>query len=186
MDKIRKYAGDYETVVTEVNKITKKEIRYIGKWFVPSAPEIKKTGIRRLYITAAVLMIILFVCCGMINNAGNRNIVLAFFYAASIFPVAYNFLGMITEIKTGEKRTRREKDLSGGRMKISSYAVVVMYSIVMLSEIVSLFLTEVQINPVNEMMYFFFIIAMIFCALLVIKVCKCYPYQEEEAKDKSA
>jgi len=177
MFRLRGYVKDYE-IRESMDKrgAVKKVPVYVGPWFVSTADGEMRHRLNRIYITMSVLMIALFIGCGFVENAGNRNMVNALAYACSCFPVIYNFIGMVAALRLKEKAERREYDMSVRRMKHSAVGIMVFYPVAIISEIVSLFTLENKVNVIAEIFYFLLCGMMIIAAWLVQYLCRKYPY----------
>jgi len=94
MFRLRSYVKDYEIRESMDKRGTVKKIPvYIGPWFERVADDEMHQRLKRIYATAAVVMIALYIGCGMLDNAGNRNMINAVAYACACFPIVYNFIG---------------------------------------------------------------------------------------------
>lgn len=178
MFRLRGYVKDYEIQESMDNRGAVKKVPvYVGPWFVSVADEEMRHRLNRIYIAMSVLMIALFIGCGFVENAGNRNMVNALAYACSCFPVIYNFIGMVATLRLGEKAERREYDMSIRRMKHSAVGIMVFYPVAVIAEIVSLFTVEYKLNISVEVLYFLLCGLMIAVAWLVQYLCRKYPYK---------
>ncbi len=181
MFRLRSYVKEYEIqVTTDRQGNTKKIPVYIGPWFVRTADEEMHGRLKRIYAVMAVLLILLFLGCGMLDNAGNRNMINALAYACSCFPIIYNFIGMIATLRLKEKIERREYDMSVRRMQHSAIGILVLYPIALVAEILSLFTVEKMIYIFTEIFYFLLCIAVILAAWLIQYLCRKYPYREQK------
>lgn len=179
MFRLRGYVKDYE-IQERVDKrgIVKKIPVYTGPRFVSVADEEMRHRLNRIYSAMSVLMIALFIGCGLIENVGNRNMVNALAYACSCFPVVYNCIGMVATLRLGEIAERREYDMSLRRMKHSAVGIMTLYPVAVIAEIVSLFTVENKGHIFSEILYFLLCGMMITAAWLVRYLCGKYPYVE--------
>lgn len=181
MFRLRSYVKEYEMRESVDNRGNVKKVPvYIGPWFIPTAEEEMRQRLKRIYAVMAVLMIAVFLGCGVLENAGNRNMINALAYACSCFPLIYNLMGMIATMRLKDKIERREYDMSVLRMKHSATGIIVLYPIAMLAEIFSLFTVEKSVSVFSEIVYFILCITMILAAWLVRYLCRKYPYREQK------
>jgi len=186
MFRLRSYVKDYE-IQGSMDKrgAIKKTPVYIGPWFVSTADEEMRQRLKRIYAAMAVLVILLFLSCGLIENAGNRNMVNALAYACSCFPVVYNFIGMFATLRLAGKAERREYDMSIRRMYHSAIGILILYPFAIVTEIISVFTVERKVNILMEILYLLLCAMMVAAAWLIQYLCRKYPYREsKEAKQK--
>lgn len=181
MFRLRGYVKDYEIQVKKdkTGKESKVAV-YIGPWYRRSADEEMNRRLKRIYITMSVLIVLVFIGCGFVENAGNRNMINALAYACSCFPVVYNIIGLVAVLRLGERIERREYDMSLRRMKHSAVGIMMMYPIAVITEIVSLFTVDKEINIPTEILYLLLCGLMCLCAWLIWYLCRKYPYREEK------
>ena len=180
MFRLRSYVKDYEIQeTTDKNGKVKKVPVYMGKWFVRVADEVMHQRLKRIYAASAVVMIALYVVCGMLDNAGNRNMINAVAYACSCFPLGYNFIGMIATLRLGEKVERRAYDMSIRRMYHSMVGLMILYPIAIVSEVFCLFGAKKTISIATEGLYLLLGLTLVMVAWLVRYLCCKYPYREE-------
>lgn len=179
MFRIRGYVKDYELQEQRDKNGNKKKVSvYIGDWYVRTADEEMHQRLRRIYGTTAVLLFLLFLGLGLLQNAGNRNMINALSYACSCFPIVYNLIGMAATLHLPKRAQRREVDLSIRRMQHSATGILVLYPIAAASEIVSLFFVKTVVLWM-EMLYFALCIGIILIAWLIRFLCRKYPYRKE-------
>lgn len=181
MFRLRSYVKEYEIQIKKdkYGKDVKVPV-YVGNWFVRVADEDMNRRLKRIYLTVSVIMTLLFLGCGLLDNAGNRNMINALAYSCSCFPVLYNIIGMIAALRLGEKAERREYDMSLRRMKHSAVGIMVLYPVAMITEAVSVFTVDRAVYVLTEVGYFLLCGLMILCAWLIRYLCKKYPYREEK------
>ena len=185
MFRLRGYVKDYEIQESMDKRGTVKKFPvYVGPWFVSVADEEMRQRLKRIYLAMSVLMIALFLGCGMIENAGNRNMINALAYACSCFPVVYNCIGMVAALQLGEKAERKEYDMSVRRMKHSAIGIMVLYPIAVVSEVISLFTAVNKVNILTEILYFMLCGMMVASAWLVQYLSRKYPYRKAEIKQE--
>ena len=183
MFRLRTYVKDYEIKESMDKKGAVKKIPvYIGPWFVSTTDEGMRQRLKRIYAAMSVLVIVLFLCCGLIENAGNRNMINSLAYACSCFPVVYNFIGMVATLRLDKKAERREYDMSIRRMYHSAMGILILYPVAVVAEIVSAFTVERKVKILTEILYLLLCGAMIAAAWLVQYLCRKYPYREEKER----
>lgn len=181
MFRLRSYVKDYEIQeTTDKSGKVKKVPVYRGTWFVRTADGEMHQRLNRIYAAAAVVMIALYICCGMLDNAGNRNMINAVAYACSCLPLGYNFIGMIATLRLSEKVERRTYDMSIRRMYHSMVGLMILYPIAIVSEVFCLLGTGKEINIATEGLYLLLGLALVMVAWLVRYLCCKYPYREEK------
>lgn len=179
MFRLRSYVKDYEIRESMDKRGTVKKIPvYIGPWFERVANDEMHQRLKRIYATAAVVMIALYIGCGMLDNAGNRNMINAVAYACSCFPLAYNFIGMVATLRLGKRVERREYDMSIRRMYHSMVGLMILYPIAIVAEVFSLFNAKRGISVTTEILYLLLSFALVMVAWLVRYLCCKYPYRE--------
>lgn len=182
MFRLRTYVKDYKIQENmDQRGMVKKVPVYVGPWFKSVADDNMRKSLRRIYATMAVVMAVLFLGCGLLDNVGSRNMVNALAYAFSCFPIVYNFIGMVATQRLGEKAERREYDLSVRRMRHSAVGIMILYLIAVVSEVVVVFTGENKGNILTENLYLLLCGLMIAAAWLVQYLCRKYPYQEIQA-----
>lgn len=185
MFRLRSYVKDYEIRESMDKRGTVKKVPvYIGPWFESVAGAEMQQRLKRIYAAMAVLVIALFLGCGLVDNAGNRNMVNALAYACSCFPVVYYLIGMVATLRLGEKAERREYDMSVCRMLHSAVGIMILYLVAFVTEIVSIFTAKGKISVVTEILYLLLCAAMIAAAGLVQYLCRKYPYRKTESEEK--
>lgn len=186
MFRLRGYVKEYEVQESrDRNGVIKKTPVYIGAWYVRTAEEGMHQRLKRIYAAMAVLMSAVFLACGLLDNAGNRNMVNALAYALSCFPVVYYLIGMVAALRLGEKAERREYEMSVCRMHHSAVGIMVLYPVAVVAEVVSIFTAERTISIMTEIIYLFLCVVMIMAAALVRYLCRKYPYRKTERKQEA-
>jgi len=179
MFRLRSYVKDYEIRESMDKRGTVKKIPvYIGPWFERVADDEMHQRLKRIYATAAVVMIALYIGCGMLDNAGNRNMINAVAYACACFPIVYNFIGMVATLRLGKRVERREYDMSIRRMYHSMVGLMILYPIAIVAEVFSLFNAKRGISVTTEILYLLLSFALVMVAWLVRYLCCKYPYRE--------
>lgn len=179
MFRLRSYVKDYE-IQESMDKrgVIKKIPVYVGPVFESVADEAMRQRLKRIYAVMSVLMIVLFLGCGLLENAGNRNMVNALAYACSCFPVVYNFIGMVATLRLAGKAERREYDMSIRRMYHSAIGIMILYPFAIVTEIISVFTVDSKVKILTEILYLLLCAMMVAAAWLIQYLCRKYPYRE--------
>ncbi len=179
MFRLRSYVKDYEIQeTTDKNGKVKKIPVYTGTWFVRVANDAMHQRLKRIYAATAAVMLALYVVCGLLDNAGNRNVINAVAYACSCFPVVYNFIGMVATLRLGKRVERREYDMSIRRMYHSMVGLMILYPIAIVAEVFSFIGAKKTVSVLTEILYLLLGMMLVMTAWLVRYLCCKYPYRE--------
>lgn len=179
MFRLRSYVKDYEIQeTTDQNGKVKRIPVYKGTWFVRVADDAMHQRMKRIYAAAAIVMFALYVICGMLDNAGNRNMINAVAYACSCFPIVYNMIGMVATLRLGKRVERREYDMSVRRMYHSMVGLMILYPIAIVAEVFCLFGVKEAVSASTEILYLLLGMILVMTAWLVRYLCCKYPYRE--------
>jgi hypothetical protein len=150
---MKRYADDYDVVVTEDEKgREKKTAVYGGKFFDVTIDQENLIKFRSAGMILIALIIVLHVGAGFVANQGMYAFYVAVPYIIAFLPLYYMTSGILRLPKTKRKYRRDEIGLSFKRVKKASIALAVILGVGVIGEVVFLiwFANEVYIR---EWMY---------------------------------
>ncbi len=152
---IKRYADDYETVVTKDEEGHEKKIAvYRGDYF---EFELDEQGIARFKKNCSLLLtaiVILHVCGGFVGNRGMYQFYVAIPYVLVFFPLFYMAAGVLRLPKEKRKYRRDEIGLSFNLMKTASIVLMIFLGIGVLGEIMFILFAFARDQSVLEYIYF--------------------------------
>ncbi len=152
---MRKYADDYETIITEdEDGREKKTIVYRGEYFEIALDTEGLFRFKRISLSLLAIVIIFHVSGGFVSNRGMYQLYVALPYALAFFPLLYLAEGILRLPK--EKRKYRSDEIghSFDRMRTSSYFLLAFLGVGLLGEIVFLFFAADKPQRVSDAFYF--------------------------------
>lgn len=151
---MKRFKDDYEVVAFQDERGREKhKLEYRGKYFEISIDEIELLKFRRYSIFLLLPIIIAHVTAGFLNNQGMDQFYIVLPYAISFFPLFYLAWGVLRLPREKRKYQRSETELSFGHMKTSSRALLILFGIGMIGEIMFLLFFSVQERSVLEYLY---------------------------------
>ena len=151
---MKRYADDYETVVTEDEKGHEKRIAvYHGDYFELALDEQGFVRFRRNCFLLLAVMIVLHISGGFVGNRGMYQFYVALPYVFAFFPLLYMAAGVLRLPKEKRKYRREEIGLSFDRMKTASIILMIFLGIGVLGEITFLLFVSVGDQSVLEFLY---------------------------------
>lgn len=145
---MKKYFKDYEIISTVDENGKEKETKiYKGDYFEISLSNDNLLHYKRLCLILTVAILLLHTIGGTIDNLGMRNFYVILPYVIVFLPLVYMAEGVLKLPKEKRKYKREEVELSFKRIKTTSSALIVLFGITLIGEILFLFLNlgEVQI-----------------------------------------
>ncbi len=134
---LKKYANDYELVVTKDEQGNEKTTtQYKGDFFKLSISEADFQIFKSRCVALAIVIAVLHVLGGFINNAGMRQFYVALPYVIVFFPLLYLLIGVFRLPKPKQKYYRHEIGLSFNRVKKASRILLIVSAIGFIGEIV--------------------------------------------------
>ncbi|MFZ3070792.1 MAG: hypothetical protein WA110_06715 [Anaerolineaceae bacterium] len=132
----KRYADDYETVVTTDEKgREKKTAVYRGDYFELSLEEEGIVKFKRNCLQLLAVIVLLHVGGGFVGNRGMYQFYVALPYVFSFFPLTYLAEGILRLPKEKRKFRREEIGLSFDRMKTASTVLLIFLGVGVLGEI---------------------------------------------------
>ncbi len=136
---MRRFLKDYELVTSVDEKgREKKAVAYKGSYFDFEIAEEDYQGFRKLAWALIVAMIALQIGAGFVANRGMYQIYIAVPYVLCFFPLVYLSAGALRLPKNTTHLQRDQAELTIRRMKRSGAALLVLNSMVIISELVYL------------------------------------------------
>ena len=151
---MKRYADDYETVVTSDEQGHEKKIAvYRGNYFEVTLNEEGIIHFRRNCFVLLAAIIVLHISGGFIGNRGMYQFYVAIPYVLAFFPLLYVAAGILCLPKEKRKYRRDEIGLSFERMKTASTVLMIFLGIGVLGEIMFLLFVSVKDQRVPEYLY---------------------------------
>jgi hypothetical protein len=150
----KRYADDYETVITTDDKGNEKKTAvYRGEYFKVALDYEGMLQFKRKCLLLLAVIIALHLTSGFVNNPGMNQFYTGLPYVIAFFPLVY--LAMASWRLPQETRNyqRDEIGLSFGRMKTSSYVLMILLGMGVLGEITFLLLFSGGEQPLLEFAY---------------------------------
>jgi len=133
---MKRYADDYETVITTDDKGEEKKIvEYHGAYFEFALDEKGIAHFRRNSFLVLAAILGLHISGGFVDNRGMYQLYVALPYVLAFFPLLYMAAGILRLPKEKRMFRRDEIGLSFGRMKTSSIILLIFLGIGLLGEI---------------------------------------------------
>ena len=151
---MKKYAGDYETVVTKDDKGYEKQIAvYHGDYFELALDKEGIVHFRRYCVLLLAAIVVMHISGGFVGNRGMYQFYIALPYVIAFFPLLYLAAGILRLPKEKRKYRREEIGLSFDRMKTASIILMIFLGIGVLGEITFLLFVLVGDQSVLEFLY---------------------------------
>lgn len=151
---MKRYADDYETVVTSDEQGHEKKIAvYRGNYFEVALDEEGIIHFRRNCFVLLAAIVVLQISGGFVGNQGMYQFYVAIPYVLAFFPLLYMAAGVLRLPKEKRKYRRDEIGLSFNRMKTASIVLMVFLGIGVLGEIMFLLFVSVKDQSVLEYLY---------------------------------
>ena len=151
---MKRYADDYETVVTKDEKGNEKKIAvYHGDYFAIAFDQESLVHFRRNCFLLLAAIIVLHISGGFVGNPGMYQFYVAFPYVLAFFPLLYMARGILRLPKEKRKYRRDEIGLSFDRMKTSSIILIILLGMGVLGELTFLLFFSIGIRSVLEYLY---------------------------------
>ena len=132
----KQFADDYETVITTDEKGNeKKSAVYRGEYFKLSLDEEGLGKFKRSAFLLLIAIVVFHVGGGFVNNRGMNQFYVALPYVSAFFPMVYLAMSLLRLPKAKPQYRRDEIGLSLGRMKTSSYILLIFLLLSVLGEI---------------------------------------------------
>jgi hypothetical protein len=151
---MKRYADDYETVITKDEKGNEKKIAvYHGDYFEFVLDEEGIVRFRRNCFLLLAVIVVLHISGGFVGNPGMYQFYVAFPYVLAFFPLLYIATGILRLPKEKRKYRRDEIGLSFNRMKTSSIILIILLGMGVLGELTFLLFFSIGIRSVLEYVY---------------------------------
>ncbi len=151
---MKRYADDYETVITKDEKGNEKKIAvYHGDYFEFVLDEEGIVRFRRNCFLLLAVIVVLHISGGFVGNPGMYQFYVAFPYVLAFFPLLYIATGILRLPKEKRKYRRDEIGLSFNRMKTSSIILIILLGMGVLGELAFLLFFSIGIRSVLEYVY---------------------------------
>ncbi|MGV8026310.1 MAG: hypothetical protein AB2L18_07130 [Anaerolineaceae bacterium] len=181
---MKRYADDYETVVTKDEEGHEKKIAvYRGDYFEVALDEEGIVHFRRNCFLLFAGIVFLQICGGFVGNRGMYQFYIAIPYVLAFFPLFYMAAGVLRLPKEKRKYRRDEIGLSFDRMKIASIVLMTFLGIGVLGEITFILFVSVRDKGVLESIYLALEALAATAVYLLIslqKQIRVQPYSEQE------
>ncbi len=151
---MKRYADDYETVITKDEKGSEKKIAvYRGDYFEILANEKGITRFRRNCFLLLIAIVALHISGGFVANPGMYQFYVALPYVLAFFPMLFLAAGILRLPKEKRKYQRDEIGLSFNRLKSSSFILIIFLGMGVLGELVFLLFFSIGIRNALEIVY---------------------------------
>ncbi len=135
----KRYADDYETVITTDEKGNEKKTAvYRGDYFEISLDAEGLSHFKRNCLLLLAGIIVLHISGGFVNNPGMNQFFIGLPYVAAFFPLLYLAVAILRIPKEKREFRRDEIGLSFDRVITSSYIVLILMGFSVLGEILFL------------------------------------------------
>lgn len=185
MSNKHKYRSDYEVHETQLpgrdKPKYKKELKYIGKYYIRLTNEPEFKAISKLSILCMLLIAGIFLGLGYLNNQGSRLIYVILPYIIMFLPIYYGIMGSLKMLRVKERMTVLEYERSSVRIKKSSLSLTVMAIATAMGEGIFLLRNLDQQSKIATD-YFFFagVIIILILSLLSLRLQAKVKVKEEE------
>jgi amino acid transporter len=151
---MKRYADDYETLVTKDEKGHEKKIAvYRGNYFEFALDVEGIVHFRRYCVLLLAAIVVLHISGGFVGNQGMYQFYVALPYVIAFFPLLFMTAGVLRLPKKKRKYRREEIGLSFDRMKTASIILMISLGIGVLGEITFLLFGSVGGQGVLEYLY---------------------------------
>jgi hypothetical protein len=150
----KRYADDYETVITTDEKGNeKKSAVYRGEYFALSVNEEGLSQFKRNAFWLIIGVVVFHIGSGFVNNRGMNQFYVGLPYVSAFFPMVYLAMSLFRLPKGKPQYRRDEIGLSLGRMKTSSYILLMFQLLSVLGEIAFLLMAAKGDQLILELLY---------------------------------
>jgi uncharacterized membrane protein len=151
---MKRYADDYETLVTKDEKGHEKKIAvYRGNYFEFALDVEGIVHFRRYCVLLLAAIVVLHISGGFVGNRGMYQFYVALPYVIAFVPLLFMTAGVLRLPKKKRKYRREEIGLSFDRMKTASIILMISLGIGVLGEITFLLFGSVGGQGVLEYLY---------------------------------
>lgn len=151
---MRRYAEDYETVITTDEKGNEKKTAvYRGDYFEFSLDAEGILRFRRTCVGLLAAIVIFHISGGFVGNRGMNQLYVALPYVIAFFPLIYMVMGVFRLPKEQRKYRRDEIGLSFESMKTASIVMLIFIGIGVLGEIIFLLFVSDGDQLLLEVLY---------------------------------
>lgn len=141
-------------VTTDEHGREKRKPVYQGDYFEVSLDERGLLLFKRISLLLLVAIAGMHITAGFLNNPGMYRFYVALPYVIIYLPLYYLGEGIFRIPKEKRKYRREEVELSFGRMKTASKALLILFGIMVIGEIIFLAFFSVQESFMLEIMFF--------------------------------
>lgn len=133
---LRRYIEDYEidTIIDDKGR-EKRVLKYKGPHFTVSILEMEFKAYRRLSYLLFGLIILMHISSGFTANPGMYQIYVALPFAMAFLPLTFLGFGIVGLPRNLEKIQRDAMERSFKRIKINSIALLIIFGLILLGEI---------------------------------------------------
>lgn len=168
---MKRYADDYETVVTTDEKGNeKKSVVYHGDYFELSIDESGIIHFRRIAFLHLFAILLLHLISGFINNQGMNQFYVGFPYVLAFFPLLYLAAGIMRLPRVKKKYRREEVGLSFERMKTASVVFALLLGVGLIGEVVFILFFSAKGAVMTEYWYLFVEVLVFSATYLLIRL----------------
>ena len=151
---MKRYADDYETVVTvDENGKEKRIAVYHGDYYEIGLESAGILQFKKSTILLLAAFLVFHISAGFVGNQGSYQFFIALPYVLAFFPLIYLTAGVFHLPKEKRKFRRDEIGLSFDRMKKSSFAILIFLTMGVLGEIAYLLFFQTQRLLSTEFLY---------------------------------
>ena len=131
----KKYKDDYETLYINEEGKEKRVTLYRGPYFEVDLDQGGLTRFRRNNLLLLILIVVLHLAAGCVNNTGMRQFYIALPYVIALLPL-WNVLSAVMRIpRLKDKYRRDEIEPSFDRIGVFSLWLLVCFAVILLGEI---------------------------------------------------
>ena len=130
MSKRKAYVNDYDVsteLVKDGEKVKeKKNITYHGKYYRFQMDETKLKKVKYTYVIFGLVLFLLFLALGMLNNDASRIVYVVMPYVFLFLPIFYTNMGTIKLLKRNSDMTAKEYNDTVIRLKKTTLSLLVL------------------------------------------------------------
>ncbi|NLF83116.1 MAG: hypothetical protein GX568_03920 [Candidatus Gastranaerophilales bacterium] len=177
----RKHAEQFEIQTVETQKGFRKTAVYRGKYYSAAVPAEKLARYKAALKGASLVMALLFVGMGLMNNDGSKIFYVILPYAILSLSVFFMLVSSITFGKTKEKLTVPEYDKTVGRIKTAVIAAFISATAGAIGSLIYI-LSGQSSTPGWEIIFLAGYVAIAACAFLSLQIHKNIQYEQTDEK----
>lgn len=151
---LKRYADDYETVITTDEKGNEKKVAvYRGKFYQTSLDGEGLARFKKINLLVLAAILVLHIAAGFVGNPGMYRLYVALPYVVALAPLYNAATGVLRVPREARKYRRDEVELSFERIKTAIFVLTGVLAAGLLGEIVFLLFFTTEAGRVLEYIY---------------------------------